>query len=97
MGASSKQEECSAQHPVILRPAHFAGRRTSVVAGSAEPAGNLQRSFVGSPRRSRGLRSLRMTRESGELHVRRRAAQQIPGFAVMFVAIAIAFWLVHGT
>ena len=46
---------------VIVRPAFHAGRRTYGFAGSAGAAGGLHRSFLGSPRRSRGLRFVRMT------------------------------------
>ena len=43
----------------------FADRGTCGLVSSGYGAGNVQRSFLGSPRRSRGLRFVRMTIESG--------------------------------
>jgi hypothetical protein len=53
-------------HPVILRPAFFAGRRTSVLACSGSTAGTRTGPSFGSPRLRRGLRCLRMTRDGGK-------------------------------
>src|SRR2546427_2312328 len=49
------------------RPAFFAGRRTYGFVSSGNAAGQMQmhRSILGSPRRSRGLRFVRMTSRGG--------------------------------
>jgi hypothetical protein len=55
---------------VILRPAFFAGRRIYGLVGSIGDAGELQRSFVGSPPLRVRRRCLRMTgheRNAGQL------------------------------